>query len=221
MDAVILAAGRGSRLAGIAAPYHKPLLVMEGEALIARAVRQAQNVAVCQRVIIVVAPENANVISQVLPLDSNIRMVVQRVANGPGAAVDAALELVHGKRVLVLMADNFSRDSDVLSVTRSAFGSHAIGIRRLPGTMVEPFTYRTDDGSWVEKERPPHLSGKYDAWVGPLMMLTGDFTSALIKTPVGHDGFEWPIGPSFNHLSMPINCVPVETVDVGTPEAVR
>jgi GTP:adenosylcobinamide-phosphate guanylyltransferase len=66
VDTVILAAGRGARLNGIAAPFHKPLLIVNGMPLIVQLVRAAhatfRGSDETARVVVVVAPENAQAI---------------------------------------------------------------------------------------------------------------------------------------------------------------
>lgn len=212
MDAVILAAGKGSRLQGIAAPYHKPLLVMQNESLVGRAVKQAFSLG-CSRVIVVAAPENALVISQIV--DQRAMMIVQRNPSGPGAALFHGLELAHSLDVIVMMGDNFTTDDDIIAFSNRFDHETVIGVRNMPAAEVSRYTYMEHNGTWVEKV-PPSDGSNYNAWVGPFKTTVNTLRSAL--TGVDNVQGEWLIGPAFNALH-DVFTVNINTIDVGVPEA--
>lgn len=215
MDCVILAAGKGSRLDGITAPFHKPLLVMNGKPLITRAVDAAFGI-MCRRVIVVVAPENALPISQVLG-GRDVMMVVQRKASGPGDALWLGLELVSSEEVLILMADNMFGDRDVMDVAHTS--GNSVGTEMVEASMASRLTWLRGDKRWVEKEECFEDGARQVlAWVGPLKLITSEISHAL-DSWVKPVGAETPIGPLLNSLATPVQSVPVHTIDIGVPEA--
>jgi choline kinase len=227
MDTVILAAGRGSRLDGIAAPYHKPLMVINGQALIVQLV-QISLQATPGDIIIVAAPENTLPLCQLLnarfPRESRLRVVVQTSPSGPGDALLLGLELAGTDEVLVLMGDNVTTFSDIRRIVDEP-GNMAIGIQALAVEEVERFTrmrQRPGGGTeWVEKV-PATLDadgiehGMALAWVGPFKAPTREFETALLTLQSREA--ERPIGPAFNCFPN-ARAVAVHSIDIGVPEA--
>lgn len=220
MDTVILAAGKGERLDGVMAPYHKPLMVINGRPIVQQAVDFGLQLG--GHVIVVVAPENAAPISHVLG-DRPVHMVVQRRANGPGYALATGLMLAEGK-VMVLMGDNVSTFADVMRVADAQ--SYGVGVQLVDREDAIRFTYwRHGDQTWAEKIRPaqPDLdpSGMVLAWVGPL---TVDRDTALeyYRDSQEHDARGDAIGPAIPCLvpnGKSHTAVSVGTYDIGVPEA--
>jgi CTP:molybdopterin cytidylyltransferase MocA len=71
IDIIILAAGRGSRLAGVMPPYMKPLMTVNGESILVKLIKEATaavfNVTASDdRVTVVTAPENTMPIAHLL-----------------------------------------------------------------------------------------------------------------------------------------------------------
>lgn len=224
MDTVILAAGRGSRLDGIAAPYHKPLMVINGQALIVQLVSISLQ-ATPGDVIIVAAPENAMPLCQLLHARfrheaiHRLKVIVQITPSGPGDALLLGLELVTTDQVLVLMGDNVTTFADVQRITSRQ--GMVIGIQALAVEEVERFTRLREGGEWVEKV-PASLDadgiehGMALAWVGPFKAPSHDLETAL-RTLQCRDG-ERPIGPAFNYFPQ-AQTVAVSSIDIGVPEA--
>lgn len=230
MQAVILAAGKGSRLDGIAAPYHKPLLVVNGKSLIVSAVQRATH-ATSKPPIVVVAPENALPIAQVLN-GTWFKMIVQTRPTGPGDALLTGLDLVTDDDALVLMGDNVFVHDDVINVATAPAGKIAVGVQELPLEAIERFTRireRDELCHWVEKV-PPNDEDVVNleestglAWVGPLRLPTGATRSELETLERNEDG-ERPLGPVLSFLSGRLEdfeLVPVSTYDIGIPEALK
>ena len=212
MDAVILAAGRGQRLDGIAAPFHKPLLVMNGKSLIVAAVDTAASL--CGGVTVVVAPENASPISHVLGRRP-VHMVVQRFPDGPGDALLEGLRGGDSKYVLVLMGDNLIPFDDAARIV-SQQGA-AIGVRELPLEMAKRFTYYHKKAKrWFEDGQPDE-SGLITTWCGPLKV---DRQRARVILNAARNTTELKIGPHLDAiLGSSYDFVDTETVDVGVPES--
>lgn len=161
MDVIILAAGENVRLqpSGLS-PGHKPLLLVEGEVLIRRLCRQANEIG-AMRTIIVCAPTNVPEIVYATHTYSP-HYVVQPEAVGPQEAVDRAIGLVRSSRVLLLMGDNFIPDLDHIKDS-----AHIITVTHRRDDALQPihdgrFTYdRESADAW---------------WLGPLVFPTSAWT---------------------------------------------
>lgn len=225
MDTIILAAGRGERLNGIVAKYHKPLVLVDGQPLVRRAAQLALDVT-DGSVVVVVAPQNAAVIAEVLE-GVPAQMIVQREPTGPGDGLLVGLKITRSSKVLVLLGDNVLNADDVRNVVNAE--PYGVGSQRIPASQdAERYTRRRSDG-WVEKE--PILAvdivdkiddvSMIDVWVGPL---TIDAHAAREALPTMYKAFhsrgERPIGPYLDYLSPAAQLIPVKSEDIGTPEAV-
>lgn len=219
IDTIILAAGRGSRLDGIAAPFHKPLMVINGRPMIRNAIEQSRR-EVFGDVIVVSAPENTLPLSQVLT-GIDAKFIVQREPQGPGAALALGLQLVTTEKVLILMGDNTLQSSDVAAILDTAESAEAVtvvGTHRVPSQDAERFTFLDEDGKWKEKVKPVS-NYIVDCWIGPILADTQDIADVLEwwREKAAQDE-ELPIGPLFNHLKQ-VSTVPVSCEDIGIPEA--
>jgi choline kinase len=223
MGAVILAAGRGERLAGYAAPYMKPLLIVNGQPLIVQQMRNALEVTT--EITLVLAPENARFMIDLIhgamnPNWSTIDVVVQPFS---GTSVTDALN--RGLRfsdgpVVVLMGDNVVPPLLVRDMWDSM--SRFTGTDVLVATQVVPyndakqhFTYREGDGPWVEKQEAPyHIVGaETEAWIGPLIIdEPRDFMVAMMDMT--------SIGETFNKFT-DVRTFPCLCSDVGVPKALQ
>lgn len=228
MDTVILAAGKGSRLDGIAAPFHKPLLVVNGQPLIRQCVELAERAAGPGSIIVVAAPENAAPISHVLngAGHGRVDMIIQREPKGPGHALLTGLKLVTTDQVLVLLGDNVVTYADVDKVVKAGT-PNTIGVSLMPLAEAQRFTrLRKVDGGlkWVEKvpvtEDDATDHGMATCWVGPCKVDTSKMEHAIRKD-IGSGGVigrEIPIGSLFNKLG-DFGTVAVQSIDIGVPEA--
>jgi bifunctional N-acetylglucosamine-1-phosphate-uridyltransferase/glucosamine-1-phosphate-acetyltransferase GlmU-like protein len=234
MSGVVLAGGKGERLQGIAAPYHKPLIILNGESLVSRAVRQALDVG-CKDVLVITAPENTLPISQVLAeYGDQVRILVQRKADGPGDAVMLASQVVFGSHMLILMGDNYTPNEDVVSVVEESFELQpddqyhnvwVVGTEMKSGKEAERFTYRTSavNNTWVEKNSDGELkeTDMVECWLGPLFVSCASFRIAMhlftSHNPEVEDSGELPIGPIFTYADAQnfLTCT-TRTIDVGT-----
>jgi hypothetical protein len=216
-DAVILAGGQSSRLAGIVPPYHKPFLVVEGEALVLRAVRQAE-LAHAQRIIIVTCAEIALPLVGLLEHSnadaSSIHVLIK--TGGPGAALREGLLMCRNERVLTLMADNHHTDYDVQVIARQRY---AIGVRWAARDETRSFT-RWIDGEWVEgPDAPVTDANAGKIWCGPLMINRSRGLEVLDLS----DGLIGPhldaLVPTFDDTTREETMFDVISDDLGTPEA--
>lgn len=214
MDTVILAAGRGARLEGVAAPFWKPLTVVDGIPLLVSLVQAA---AVNDGPVIVVAsPENVLPICQVLGsnnLDSAIDVVVQPTPAGPGDAFLRAASLLHDP-TMVLAADNVISEEDMLRCHGDRF---VIGTRLIRKQReAERFTLVNEDGHVTEDENVLPMKwndGMWRAWLGPIVVDPRELAYAI--NHVNWSG-EAKIGKALDIVGSP-TLVEVDVRDVGSP----
>jgi bifunctional N-acetylglucosamine-1-phosphate-uridyltransferase/glucosamine-1-phosphate-acetyltransferase GlmU-like protein len=228
MDAVILAAGKGSRLEGVMAPYHKPLMVVNGRPIIWTAVHHALQVG-ANLVTVVVAPENALPISQVLmgqgtDFTNRLQLLVQQRPDGPGDALYRGLRIAHKgsptrAKTLVLMGDNVTSFADIQKINQ--YPDFAIGVQYMDIEEAGRFTfYRHTESRWVEgltpDSRDMDATGMVTCWVGPFVCPSDLMMSALENLRRDNIG-EWKIGPAFNHVGgLEAAQVATQTTDIGT-----
>lgn len=225
MDVIILAAGRGSRLKGIAPPYHKPLMVVDGKPLILGALEVAHRVRTSSTVV-VVAPENALPICQLIDdagADySDVRVVVQRNSRGPGAAfIEGWRASDRTETTMLLMGDNTFDNAEVNTVCNKASHDRVVvgGRWVLPGDLLTRFTRvhgsgvgaRFAEGDLFENEPPnPFL------WCGPLV-LNGKALCDVLMGIEKHEAVpELKLGRYLGYLEANVHLVEVSSKDVGT-----
>jgi len=226
LDAVILAAGAGSRLAGIVPTGMKPLVVVNGEALIARLARQARSF-VTGRLIVVVSPTNAAPIVDLLArVDRrDIDYVVQPTPAGPGEALLRGLALASSPYTLVLAGDNWMPDAAVTSVVYAAPLGCAVGVRVVGEPDVARrftrFREHNAHGPSLECDEGPDLRwpGPWTVWCGPLVLPTENAKAVLTTIVRNRGDNEAKIGPYIGSLGGSAALVPVDAQDIGTPEA--
>lgn len=120
MDCVILAAGKNTRLQGIIPAYHKPLLVVNGETLLVRLVRQAQDLmSKGNRLILVVSPFNCQAIMDLMraSLSNEQRAsIVYMCQDADATFADTLLTALSfsqkSEKVLLMCGDNYISDND-------------------------------------------------------------------------------------------------------------
>jgi len=225
LDTVILAAGRGSRLAGIAAPFHKPLMVVNGQPLISSAVHTAYSATQDARVIVVAAPENAQPIASILSHSGvPYLMAVQPYPLGPGDALQVGLEMARSGDVMVLMGDNTFDTREVSQMVidhRSTGARLSVGGHEMLIEDAERFTW-LHDGVWREKTRPDFdytNALKPFVWIGPVI-IDRDRAYDWLSVQGRGNGRELAISPLFNEFTREeTKLCSVSSVDIGVPEA--
>jgi len=223
VGAIILAAGRGERLNGIAAPFMKPALLVNGQPLIVQQVRNALEVT--QSITLVLAPENArsmiDLVEHALPeLEWDFVQIV--VQPRPRSVVDALKRglMMYGSDTIVLMGDNVVPP---LTVRHMMDDYMALGLRpellvctrQMPWQDAERFTYRSA-GVWFEKEAAGAVDATEDAaevWVGPLFIRS----PAEMYAALGDDE---SIGRTFNAF-VNVQTWAGQCSDIGVPEALQ
>lgn len=227
MDAIILAGGRGTRVMELAPEYYKPLLPYKGVPMVRLSVELALNAGV-ECPVVVVAPANAASICEVLEgLPSFV--VVQRQPLGAGHALLLGLQVgspsyfqVRNDRVLVLLSDNVSSDADVQAVMKY---KTAVGVQQIDRRDAFRFARLSDDGRWVEKEKPPYEGAPvYSCWVGPFIGWRDDMMYVLSRAVENRPAdSEVYIGPYLGEFMFDGDChlVPVDSLDLGVADEYR
>lgn len=234
MESVILAAGRGQRMEGVAKPFYKPLLEINGIPLLVYAAEYA-SAAGALRVTVVVSPHNIGDVEKVLkPYIPWVRIVVQEDPLGPGHAALVGLDQVTEDKTMLLMSDNIMDSAAVVSMaTRCAIeNKDAVGIRVVNPDQARRFTrVRCQDdgvltyvegGEIGEKDFWPGLGGseKVKVWCGPLVFNSAKCRDVLRAefALLDAQNSELKIGPYLNKIigEDPI-LVDVQSMDVGIP----
>lgn len=218
-DCVILAGGKGSRLKGIVPQYFKPMLVVDGQALIVSAIKAA-HAAEVGRIIIVLAPENAQAMLSLLrdaeALDDDTYFVIQHTANGPGDAYMLAWNFVTTDQVLLLMADNVFGLTDVRNVVGElgdvVVGTKAIEDEETAAHFTRVTRGRSYEGPNVTNSQRWHVGEPYQCWLGPLKVNAQDLYDVLSDNRGVQE--ELKIGPYLGDVGEIVS-VPCNTHDVG------
>jgi molybdopterin-guanine dinucleotide biosynthesis protein A len=222
VDAVILAAGRRRRVESITGPYGKPLIKVDGVSLVRRAVLLAREVR-AERIVVVVAPQNAAVIIREVEDVPYVNFVLQPSPRGPGHALLYGIASCNSEddRVLVLLGDNLSTNDDVQRVVDNEHGT-AIGVRMLNVEDAQRYTFLDYDNVWREKEPPRTDQLLVPCWIGPFVGCIGNIYAELNNLAYFLEpGQELPIGPYLNRFMWGgrTRTVLVGSRDLGTPEA--
>jgi CTP:molybdopterin cytidylyltransferase MocA len=236
-DAVILAAGKNTRLKGVVPSSFKPLMIVNGRPLIVTLVKQA--LSSVGNATVVVSPQNCAAICEVLYdnglLDDPtlVRIVVQPAARGPGEGLQRALLSCHSQRVLLLLGDNIVPSTDIVNCIETDVKTCA---EVDAGTVVTVCTtVLEDEGDALRFTRvsfgdKKHLSfvegeqggewpdGSYKCWVGPMLFDRLRALNTLRHT--NYTGGELKIsGPIGSIPHVDIRWVKGSSVDVGTSDA--
>lgn len=217
MDTVILAGGRNERLQPAVPAYMKPLIVVNGETLLGRLVRQTWSIS--DNVVVVCAGENAGVITQLLR-DTPCDIVVKYDL---AASLEVGARVARSDELLVLMSDNYVPDNQMQDFCRrTAEAPYAIGVRAVRGQAAARFTRLLPGapvgGRWVESKDAVVDDVSHTVWCGPVMASRRRVLDALRTRRVG----AYRIGPLLDELVDPARCdlVHMHVIDVGTPEVV-
>lgn len=229
MDVVILAAGEGSRLNGVTAPYMKPLLVLDRKPMIVHALERAYETAQGTTILhpkVVCSPRNVDQVVDVVEANgfdmTRIIFMVQPRPNGPAQALHIGLEAVHAEaQVMVLCADNIIPVGlcGDLTIKASVDGARHIGLvcgRNLVRSEALRFTWWDNSHKmWREHDEdydmPPGCEIRF-VWLGPLVLPSCEEFYAAI-------GSNELIGPTLNAVK-DWTRVEADCHDVGVPEAI-
>jgi len=188
VDAIILAAGANTRLAGSVPSYMKPLLLSNGKPLIRHAIEHAEDDWRTDSTIIVASPNNIGMLVQVVP-EKHPNWVIQPSPTGVIGAIHRGLNcLPHrvGKSaVLILCADN-TFDSDTKGEFRKAVhsGIPHIATRHFQDNEA---THRFTRLKYSEANTSYMIIDANDAqqsplcWIGPLLLDAADVKQEITR----------------------------------------
>lgn len=234
-DGIILAAGKNTRLKGIIPSYHKPMLLVNGRPLILTITQHLLDR--CERVVLVVSPENCGPITELLIAaglaSDRVHIVIQPEAKGPGEAILRALLVCKSERVLIALGDNVIPTQDFDNVLEADFkgikanpsyASEHITISFVPvedDSEAERFT-RILGTEFIEGSPGGKFQGVYRCWTGPLIADLQALENALLqlhrKSAVA--GLETKISPALNYIEhRTVTAVEGGSVDIGTSDA--
>jgi len=233
LEAVILAAGRGQRMEGLAKPFFKPLLELNGIPLLKYAIQYA-DAAQVDHVTIVVSPSNADDIEQITAeYGPWVSTIVQEHPFGPGHAAMLGIEQVLSKKTMLLMSDNIMNTDTIVEMadTVRRTDCDAVGIRYVELDKAARFTrvrlrpsglYSYVEGVEINQEDVWPLTRESVVWCGPLVFDTEVASSVLsrafLNSHITNDGAEIKIGPHLDQImSVDTSLFDVEAFDVGIP----
>ena len=233
MEAVILAAGRGQRMEGLAEPFFKPLLELNGIPLLGYALKYAE-VAQAEHVTVVVSPSNRLVIEHVTDEYNDwVSLAVQEQPFGPGHAAMIGLEHVKTTKTMLLMSDNIMNVDTVIDMAATANerDCDAVGIRLVEPDHSSRFTrirlrpsglYVYVEGTEVSDDDIWPLTKEVAVWCGPLIFDSEKAHSVLsrafLNANIASSSAELKIGPYLDQImNVETQLFNVEAFDVGIP----
>lgn len=222
MDVIILAAGKNERLKGIIPPYHKPLLVVNGQSLINQLVITASQFPSVEDIIIVCAPQNAMALDAVLPSLANLRFIVQREGGHVINAVRIGLAATTAKTVVLLCADNVIAPSTWQKPpfkNTAEFDDQALYVHGqiMDSAAAQHFTYHVG-GIWREKTSYAGYAPFVFCWLGPLVFNVDNMRAAIRRHVSKHPQDLNSLGRAFNEYAGEVLTIESETIDIGLPE---
>jgi len=237
--AVILAAGRNTRLKGLIPSYHKPLVIVNGKPLLVGIIQNLLQLV--NSIAVVVSPQNAQVISEVLSdcdLAASVSIIVQPEAKGPGDAVIRGQVGAVAERLVVICADNIIPKSDLLSaINQDTIICSSLTVEDAESRVTVSHTETSDDseasrftrvkkvdGTWNFIENAPGGAwedGNYRCWVGPLIADRFSLVTAIRQLhSLRSETQELKIGPALNFIqNVDVELVPGHSYDIGTSDA--
>lgn len=244
-DGVVLAAGKNTRLKGVVPSYYKPLMVINGKPLIVTIVRNA--LFFCKHVVVVVSPQNAQAISEVLDDNSlfacelgkgpRVTLVVQPKALGPGDGLRHGMQACRSKRILLLLGDNIIPAADFQRIVKEDYTNvmadeKNTGIVTVSTTIINnyedsqrftrivPNLMKHKQLTFIEGiPGTMNLQNEYLCWIGPMIFDRAEAEFEFTRAFHEIKGELKVSGPISNLKNLSITCVPGSSVDVGTSDA--
>lgn len=228
MEAVILAAGRGQRMTGIAKPFYKPLLEINGLSLLAHSVQYAIAAGI-EKVCVVASPQNVHDIeAAIVDAGLEVSIAIQHEPLGPGHAALVGLSAVRSQRCALFLSDNIMDEQLVVDMIHEcrlndldavatcdvhrAQASRFTRVRKLQDNTYsyEETTPVTDDDLWSKDEDIVKV------WCGPLVF--GTMRAIGVLGRAENTGNELKIGPHLTAIMRsPTLLADVKAMDVGIP----
>jgi dTDP-glucose pyrophosphorylase len=158
--AVLLAAGRGTRLGALTATRPKPMVPVLGRPVIEHIMRRLESVGLTEFILVV--GYRAEVIQSYFGDGSRwgwrISYAIQPTANGTGAALAAARDLAGSAPVLASYGDILTAESHYRQILDSYIAAPCaalVGINSVPDVSAGSAVYREGDRVVRVVEKPP------------------------------------------------------------------
>ena len=236
--AIILGAGRGTRLLSIAAPYTKTILPVNGLPVIAYATKAAASYV--DKIVVVAHPTTATAVCQAaaagLPDDRQIILTLQHEPTGMADAIRLGLEALKGDyAVVMLCGDNIVLDDqnvrNVLDcVEANNDGRIPVGLSWTylewePEEACRFSVYQPlAEGCGKLIEKPPNPPSKI-CWCGPIAFSSSKDALERISRLIPSERGEYEATDLMNsYLMQGDSCrLPLagEWFDIGTPAALQ
>lgn len=206
MDAVILAAGRNDRLAGLVAEGMKPLLLVNGRPIIVDLMKKLSVASEHRRVpvTIVASPVNVQAIVSVLKANTmlwrDVQIVIQPESTGPVDALRRGFRARLGRTehdtTLVLCGDNvipLETMTDFVQGGDQYDDSHPgwVAVKKMDDeAAAKRFTRVSEDCKRFEEglndAGTRWRDGMYRAWLGPVLTYS-DYLRSFFESPARSD----------------------------------
>ena len=203
--AIILAAGRGTRLMPLVKEFGKPLFVVERERLLGHALRFCEEFQV-HRSVVVAAPANQESLSSLA--GPTVKITVQREPTGVIDAIRVGLREMHQEYTLLLCSDNtFSPEGtwfrDQVSEVQAEL---AMATRFFPAEKAMRFTRRQGERLLRNQEAPVvNEDGTVEVWLGPVFCRTAQLAKVM-SWPAISLSLEDRFNGFKKKLFIPMNC---------------
>jgi hypothetical protein len=215
ISAIIPAAGANTRLTGTVAPFLKPTILHNGKPLIQHAYEHAWNEwnVPQDQTHIVVSPNNAAILPQLFPPDTEAQFILQPEVTGIIDAIKRGLLGINTEWTLILCADNVFRLKPSNPLNDNLVPM--FGARFLKAKDAQRFTTFNHNTFLSAGAQPPSLDSStfpMTCWIGPLLLPTETLIRFLYKNE--------SITTVLNqiHNVNPIYPHHMECSDMGVPE---
>ena len=219
MKAVILAAGRGTRMGELSKSTPKPLLKINGKPKLAYTVEQLPDE--ITEVVFIVGYLGEQIKNYFGSEYSNkkISYVEQTKLDGTGGAVMLAKSIIGNSKFLVLMGDDLYLKSDLEKMLKYDFAALAY---KVEDTANYAISKTDDDGFLIEVIETPHNEKSGDANTGAYMLSPEFFDWKLIPKQEGSDEYGLPQTLAKNKGDNKIKVISTEKwFPIGDPQALE
>jgi glucose-1-phosphate thymidylyltransferase len=189
---LLLAAGRGERLASVCPPFRKPLVDVGGQPVISYTARSL--ILVATRLVVVAHPSTASELEACVQVaagrDTPVDVVTQDSPGGVAAAVRVGLGEVTAGPIVLACADNVFAGVNAKRVTAALDGPATIAwsYRRLPADQARQFAVLDDrTGAPARLVQKPVEPPSEICWCGPVAVADAGHLRRRI------DELNWPL----------------------------
>lgn len=184
MKAVVLAAGRGTRMGSLTENLPKPLISIRGKPFLYYVLKNLEAAGI-DDIAVIVGYKKQQVIDFLLEYDFRVTVITQPVQLGTGHAVRMASPFVRDENFLVLGGDNLWSVRDIKSVMQEDSDCY-VGVKEVQHPEKYGVCLTNDDFLTAIVEKPKEFIGNL-VNTG-LLKLTPDVFAALQEIPKSASG---------------------------------